>query len=465
MKAHKNWSYEHYSPIFWNDGDIYICRVAPSVDSITFEWKGESREYRIYCRVRNEGIFEEVGRTYDTAYTITGLTEGCEYEFCVMSGDEKSRVRLARCGDCFGTPVNYLHPEDEVYSFSGRYLCSPSLVRHPDGYLLASMDLFAGDHPQNLTLIFRSDDEGKTWHHVSEVFPCFWGKLFIYNNELYLTGCSTEYGDLLLGKSTDGGKTFGEPTVLLRGSNGKNGEVGVHKNPQPVVEYKGRIWNTFEWGSWDRGYHAVAVMSAPLGCDLLDADNWAFSYPVKYEEKWLPEFASDFAANDSTGCIEGSLVVHEGKLYNIMRFDMTKMRPNYGYALVFEVNTDDPEAPLKFVRAMEFPANHAKFTIKYDERTKLYLTIANRLLPEISNRMRTIQSLMYSKDLVKWEVLTDLIDHRHIDPTTEGFQYTDFIIEGSKILYLTRTATAGAKNHHDSNYSVFKTVDIDKFLK
>ena len=38
--------------------------------------------------------------------------------------------------------------------------------------------LFDGALPQNLTLIFRSDDEGASWHYVSELHPCFWGKLF-----------------------------------------------------------------------------------------------------------------------------------------------------------------------------------------------------------------------------------------------------------------------------------------------
>lgn len=52
------------------------------------------------------------------------------------------------------------------------FFCSPSLVRHPDGQLLASMDLFEGKSAQNLTLIYRSDDEGKTRKYVSELFPC-----------------------------------------------------------------------------------------------------------------------------------------------------------------------------------------------------------------------------------------------------------------------------------------------------
>ena len=130
---------------------------------------------------------------------------------------------MARCAEAVGTVVNYLHPDDSYYAFSGHALCSPSLVRHPDGHLLASMDVFSGGFPQNLTLIFRSDDDGKTWHYLSELMPCFWGKLFIHKGELYMLSVSTEYGDLLIGKSVDGGKTFsallpvGQDLALFQG--------------------------------------------------------------------------------------------------------------------------------------------------------------------------------------------------------------------------------------------------------
>ena len=97
-----------------------------------------------------------------------------------------------------------------------------------------------------------------------------------------MLACSTEYGDLLIGKSTDGGKTFSEPAVLLRGGGGKNGEPGVHKNPQPVIEYDGRLWNTMEWDSWERGYHAAMVMSADINSDIMSPKNWLFSYSQKY---------------------------------------------------------------------------------------------------------------------------------------------------------------------------------------
>ena len=214
MKGYNGWSYAPYKPLLFETGDIYICRVVPGMNRVHFEWidSGDG-EYQVYYRKRGNEEFIAWKSTKENACDITGLTAETDYEFYVAAGDKKSRIRLARCGESVGTVVNYFHPEDDAYSFSGRFLCSPSLLRHPDGYLLASMDLFGNDDPQNLTLIFRSDDDGESWHYVSELMPCFWGKMFIHKGELYMLSCSTEDGDLLIGKSTDGGKTFGAPVV------------------------------------------------------------------------------------------------------------------------------------------------------------------------------------------------------------------------------------------------------------
>lgn len=465
MKAHVGWSYAPYKPPFFENGDIYICRIVPAERSIHLEWLplGEDAEYSVFWRKRGEVFFIEAEKTKDCACDLTGLEEETDYEFYVTDGAEKkSRVRLAKTGPCsFGSVVNYLHPEDEAYVFSGKYLCSPSFVRMPDGALVASMDLFAGAHPQNLTLVYRSEDDGKTWQYACELFPCFWGKLFLYQGDLYMFSCSTEYGDLLIGKSTDGGRSFCEPVVLLRGSNGKNGETGIHKNPQPVTEYGGRLWNTLEWGSWGRGYHAAMVASAPLGCDLMDPENWLFSEPVPYDPAW-----EGVPAGKSPGTLEGCLVVgKDEKLYNIMRYQMGGLTPNYGLALVYEVNTKDPEAPLRYVRAMEFPANHSKFEIKYDPESECYYTLASRILDSEHTGCRNLLSLMRSADLVKWEVVRDVIDRRDRDPQQEGYQYVDWEFEGEDIRYLCRTAMNGAHNFHDANYSVFGRVSAFRELK
>ena len=457
MKGYNLWSYAPYRPLLTEVGDIYICRVVPSENAIHFEWlKDGYEEFKIFCRKRGEGDFILSGQTSDSQWDIKGLEINTDYEFYVKSGDKSSRVRLARCGESVGTVVNYLHPEDKAYEFSGQYLCSPSLLRHPDGYLLASMDVFGHGTPQNLTLIFRSDDDGKTWHYVSELMPSFWGKMFIHNGELYMLSCSTEYGDLLIGKSTDGGRTFSAPVTLLRGSNGKDGNVGIHKNPQNIFCHNGRIYETLEWGSWgkmeEHGYcHAAMVMSCDENDDLLVPENWSFSEPKNLEAD-APEL-EPYVKDGYT--IEGTLTVDRGgKLVNIMRFGN-----NDRYALVYEVDTENHEAKLKYQRLMKFPANLSKFMIKYDEVSDCYYSVATRLYREDTVQTRNLLSFMKSKDLDSWEVVCDLFDYCDRDYLKYGFQYVDFYFEGDDIIYLCRTAMNEPNHYHDSNYSTFHRIE------
>ena len=453
MKGCNSWSYSPYKPPLREVGDIYICRIAPGEKNIHFEWldTGDG-EYSVFYRVRNTEEFILGGKTEKCEFDLKNLEPDTDFEFYVCSGEKKSLVRLARTGKSVGTVVNYLHPDDEVYSFSGRYLCSPSLVRHPDGFLLASMDLFAAEHPQNLTLIFRSDDDGETWHYISELMPCFWGKMFIHKGELYMLSCSTEYGDLLIGKSNDGGKTFSSPVCLLRGSNGKAGNNGVHKNPQNIVVYNGRIYNTLEWGTWhNKEYcHAAMVMSCDVNDNLLDPQSWSFTPPRKFD----PNFAHEVSHLPyCTMTIEGTLVTDpENRLLNVMRFGGDRC------VLAYEVNTKEHEAILEYSHCIPFPANHSKFMIKKDPQSGKYYSIASRLKDGVPNFTRNLLSLMSSDDMKNWSVACDLLDFSHTDPNEVGFQYVDFEFEGEDIIYLCRTAINCAHNFHDANYSTFHRI-------
>ena len=452
MKGHGNWSYCPYKPPLFDSGDIYICRIAPDQNAIHFEWTGDACEYSVFCRKRDDGQFALCGKTKGNEFDIKELCGDTDYEFYVENGCKKSRVRLARTGKPIGTVVNYLHPDDKVYSFSGGYLCSPSLVRHPDGFLLASMDVYALGAPQNLTLIFRSDDDGKSWHYVSELMPSFWGKLFIHKGELYMLSCNTEYGDLLIGRSTDGGKTFCAPTVLLRGLGGKSGQCGVHKNPQNVFVHNGRIYETLEWGNWANKEfgHAAMVMSCSVDDDLLVAENWSFSEPVKFDH-FAPEIAD---LQKPVMTIEGTLTLDpSGKLLNIMRFGKRE------YALAYEVDTKNPEAPLKYHSIKKMGVAFSKFMIKFDEISGKYYTVASKLYEGCPDYARNYLVLMSSLDLEEWKIEKELFDFRQFDPEKVGLQYIDFSFDGDDIIYLSRTAINAAASFHDSNYSTFHRIE------
>ncbi|MBR3894539.1 MAG: hypothetical protein IKJ35_05265 [Clostridia bacterium] len=451
MKGINTWSYHPYRPLLTEVGEIYICRIVPHTDKIHFEWLPISeKSYSVYYRKRYETKFVCWGSTPNTSCDIEGLMNETDYEFYVEANGNKSRTRLARCGESVGTVVNYLHPDDRAYAFSGQYLCSPSLVRHPDGYLLASMDLFAGGTPQNLTLIYRSDDGGETWSYVSELMPCFWGKLFLHRGELYMLACSTEYGDLLIGKSTDGGKSFSAPVCLLRGSGGKGGNIGVHKNPQSVFRHNGRIYETLEWGSWSNKEfcHAAMVMSCDENDDLLDPCNWSFTEPRKFAH--FDPILADLPLCSQT--IEGALTLSpDGRLLNVMRF--SKQR----HALVYEVNTEDHDAPLTYSHLMEFPSNLSKFVIKKDPVSGIYYSVVTRAY-NANKSARNLLSLVRSEDLVTWETVCDLIDYRDRDAKYYGFQYVDFEFDGDDLIFLCRTAINGANSFHNANYSTFHRI-------
>lgn len=453
MKGETLWSYQPYRPFLRDMGQIHICRLAPTENAIHLEWLsvGEA-EYEVWISLRDAESYTCCGTTEKTEFDICDLPTDTDFSLYVKAGPKESARRLVRTGERVGTVVNYLHKDDPYYDFSGNFICSPSLIRHPDGYLLSSMDVYGRQTPQNLTFIFRSDDDGQTWHYVTDLYPCFWGKLFLHRGELYMLACSTEYGDLLIGKSTDGGRNFSAPVTLLRGSNGKGGNVGVHKNPQPLISHGGRLWGTLEWGSWGAGYHAPMVMSCDEYADLLDPANWHFTPPVPYDSSW-----PGVAAGPSSGNIEGTLAVApNGKLYNIMRYDTTKTEPRYGLVLAYEVNTDDPDAPLTYSHAIALPGNLAKFTIKFDVVSQKYYTIISRITQLEGFSQRKLLSLMVSEDLEHWHLVQDIYNFKH--KIIAGFQYTDYEFAGEDIIFLCRVALNNAPNGHDSNYQIFDRI-------
>ena len=186
MKPNTGWGYRPYTELFDSRRALspYICRLAPRRGGFTVDFIDDTQpdsEHIVYWRPRDNGEYTVVRPDMSGGFYTVDIDCGdlADYEVYVERNDgARSSVRLVRTGEVPGKVINYLHPDDREYSFSGNYLCSPSIVRLASGRLLASMDVFAGGAPQNLTLIYYSDDDGESWHYLVELFPCFWGKLF-----------------------------------------------------------------------------------------------------------------------------------------------------------------------------------------------------------------------------------------------------------------------------------------------
>lgn len=456
MKAALSWSYSPYRQITGDKNQIYICRLEPSKTRVTVEWlrpDGFNGDFRVCWRIKGGFETAEVPVSA-TSYTIKGLSAAFDYEIYVTAGELRSAVRLVRPSDVAGKVVNYLHPEDTAYAFSGRYLSSPSIVRCANGDLLASMDVFGKFTPQNLTLIYRSEDNGKTWHYSCELFPCFWGKLFEHRGDIYMLANSNEYGDILIGRSKDNGHSFESPTVLFRSSCSRS-EGGLHKNAVPVLEYRGRLWSSIEYGTWEKGgkFHFMMI-SANADSDLTDARNWCMTEPLVYDHNW-----PGAAVGLTRGAIEGNAVVSpDGRLCCMLRYEIAKCEPAFGLALLLSADPDQPEAAMKFEKFVGFTGNKSKFDIIRDPQSGRYYSIANRISSVECVNHRNLLSLYVSDDLENWRVLCDLMDYTDRDPREVGLQYVDFLYDGDDILFLCRQGYGGAHSFHDSNYITFHTI-------
>ena len=434
----------------------YICRLAPYDDSFEIEWldkecakahtlfireKGSENEYKAIaldsCRARIEGLFK------DTDYEI----------FVESEIGERSNLRFVRTGavpsGC--TVINYLHPDDTQYDFSGRYLCSPSLARARSGRLIAGMDLYGNRMAQNLTLLFASDDDGKSWRYLCDLYPFYWGSLFYHNDVLYILGLSTEYGNLQIACSVDEGESWSAPVTLFYGSSVLCRYGGMHRAPMHMTEYKGRLYTTCEYGSWASGSHIPAILSIDKNDDPMIPENWTCSDFLPYDGEWK-------AAEEKQGdTMEGNITeAPSGELYSIMRWKV-------GSFLKLKVDTQNIDNAPTFVCIKEAPVSNSMFRII--KRGDKYILITNRRTEESAKyeniSYRNVLSVFESTDLESFTFIKDIVNRETEHPKRTGFQYPTFINEKDSISLVIRSAFNNSDDFHNSNYMLFYRLDID----
>lgn len=237
---------------------------------------------------------------------------------------------------------------------SGRYVGSPSIVVLADGTYVVSHDFFgpnANHETYPSSVIFASSDSGKTWRKQADIAPLFWGTLFVHDEMLYIIGTQHEYGDVLIRRSEDGGRTWSEPDGPTTGRL----RTGVyHCAPGAMVVHRGRIWRSFELAEGERPNWPAVVASASIDSDLLNADNWQFSKPFRH-----PWFHGQW--------IEGNLVVtSQGALVNVLRTN----GQGDDRAAIIHVSEDGLSLSHDRQRdIIDFPGGGSKFTIRFDAKT------------------------------------------------------------------------------------------------
>jgi len=329
-----------------------------------------------------------------------------------------------------------------------RYMPSPSIVALPNGTYVLSHDYGSFDHNQSpdVVRVFASKDRGRSWTLLSEVAGR-WDTLFHHRGALYLMGPDGMYGNAVVRRSTDGGRTWSEPR------DGRSGlirdDVPYHSAAVPVVVHDGRIWRAFEIAEGDRPQWTAVVFSAPEDADLLDADSWRVSEPIHHGGRFRQ-------------WIEGNVVVAPGGgLVDILRANgMKGVEEGRDKAVIVHVSEDgrtlshDPETDV-----IDFPGGGSKFTIRFDEESGRHWALVNKQTKPPAKR--NVLVLTSSRDLRTWRVEREVLSHP--DEERVGFHYADWVVDGDDIIVGLRTAyfdgAEGPRNYHDNNFITFHRVE------
>lgn len=445
---------------------LSITRLAPGDQRVAVQGsfsgpiRREEVEYVFRLQRRGSGSVEHrrlVGEA--PAIEWTGLQNGVDYQLELTAYHRRTGAALAaaptrlfRPGWVPGVSVNYIHPDDYTFNTSGRSPASPSLLRLPQGRLLASHDIFWGQGGQNLTKVFYSDDEGRSWAYLSTVYPCFWGTLFLHRDRVYMLAVSTEYGQLQIFGSPDSGRTWTRPVRILPGGSREAG--GPHKAPVPLIRQNGRLWSAVEYGSWQTGGHAAGVVSVPEDTDLLSPDAWTVSAFTDCDPAW-----PGAVRGGAPGILEGNVVAApNGELVNVLRYHTKGAVPDYGRAVILTVDSHRPHAAPAFRQVVDFPGSMSKFCIRFHAQTERYYALVNRVTTDWVSQ-RNVLSLISSSDIVHWDIHRDLLNYEDNgwpeDKHQVGFQYVDWLFQDDDIWALSRTALNGAYNYHNANHLTF----------
>ena len=329
---------------------------------------------------------------------------------------------------------------------TGTYLGSPSIAVLADGSYIVSHDFYGPATKEDQTVIFRSEDIGKTWEKLTDFYGQYWSTIFLHKRALYIIGTSIHNGHIVIRRSKDGGRTWTTPKDRNTGLLADEGQF--HCAPVPVVVHNRRIWRAME----DR-YPLTGpasnlrsfVMSAPVDADLLKADSWTMSNRLEFDQAW-----------PGRAWLEGNIVVTpRNRLVNILRVEYQEEEK----AAVVHVSEDgktvrfDPQKDF-----IDFYGGTNKFTIRFDPRTKRYFSLVNK--QKNPEAYRNVLTLVSSADLRNWKI--ESVTLRHHDSVKHAFQYIDWLFKDEDIIAVSRTSyddgLGGAFRAHDANYITFHRI-------
>jgi hypothetical protein len=157
-----------------------------------------------------------------------------------------------------------------------------------------------------------------------------------------------------------------------------------------------------------------------------------------------------------------ALVGPDGAIYAIYRIET---HPHANYAVIFKLSADRTTYQMlpNNGSLIKLPTTVSRFTIKYDEKTKLYICVSNLWTVKSCERARNVVGLSVSSDMINWTTVDTLLVDREMMNSeascwAHAFQYPDFDFDGDDLVLLIREATGYTNTFHDGKYCTFYRV-------
>jgi len=343
---------------------------------------------------------------------------------------------------------------------------SPYILRGSDGNLLAFFR-----HNSSLTdnegLLYASADDGQTWSLRTAFGQSIYGPtLFVHSNALYMIYSDTSnQNKLQLKKSTDHGFTWSNHVLSTL-------SAGIEGSGSGVIVSGGFLYYGFAdtggGGAWPMQFR-LRVASCPVGSDLTVGANWTITAPRYFPG--IPAVSGTREGWLEPNCVEGP----DGRVWVVARVDKIS---DGDVSAILKVSTD--RTALEFANQYPAPgtqtgfinapwAGSSKFHILYDNVSSNYLAVSNPYLgaPSANTRhpyVRNILALYESTDLKNFKLVKTLVDDDSFEDWDlsswfTGFQYPAFIIDGSSLKYVCRTAYKSYDNYHDGNMGTYHELE------
>lgn len=344
-------------------------------------------------------------------------------------------------------------------------LLSPFILEDSNGELLVFFRDVLRSTNSNRGFLHASTDGGQTWveRHAFEE-NIYEPTLFVQGGALYMI--YADYKTLKVKKSVDHGVSWSTHVLAAYPYSIETG------GGADVLVLDGFLfWGFFDAGGsgpWPEMFRLRAA-SCSVGVDLTNPGNWIITDPLSFPSSpALPGTRNGWL---EPNCVEGP----DGRVWLIARVDKT---PTGDAAAVLKVSTD--RTTLEFVN--QYPAlgnetgfihapwaGSSTFHLVRDAVADRYLVMSNPYLGAPSSSVRSpaarnILALYETTDLKNYQLVKTLIDDDSYEDWSQsawrtGFQSPGFVIDGSSLKYVCRTAYKGFGDYHDGNMITYHELE------